>query len=51
MNQDDTKRVIVKKFENRNKPTGAEDNQLVSGNGSGGQIDCRYFNLNSSVIF
>ena len=37
------------------QPAGAqeedEDDQLVSGNGSGSQIDRRYYNFNSSAIF
>ena len=55
MNEDDTKRTIVKKFANRNKPAGAEeeeeDDQLVSCNGSDSQIDRRYFDFNNSFIF
>ena len=55
MNKDDTKRIIVKKFANRNKPAGAEEedegDQLVSYNGSSSQIDHRYIHFNSSFIF
>ena len=46
MNGDDTKRIMVKKFKYRNKPTGAqeedENDQLVSDNGISSQIDHHY---------